>query len=128
MGGKKRGDSDNVSNNSSENGEDFSQEENQSRLFTTLRNRTPEWVSGVGGGLAGGVATILFLILPSINTWIANVKEISLAQVKTNQEQIDYVVRRMEDSDKERDLYKQEMLTAQKELRACQTELSKVKP
>lgn len=94
------------------------QEETNRRFITTLRDRTPKWVSGVGGGFLGGLTTILFLIIPVVNTWIANAKEISLAQVRNSAEQIEYITRRMQDSDKERDLYKSEMLQCQQELRA----------
>lgn len=83
----------------------------------SLRDRTPKWVSGVSGGLAGAVATILFIVIPVINTWLANTKEVSLAQIKNTAEQIEYITKRMEDSDKERDLYKSEMLLCQRELR-----------
>lgn len=82
-----------------------------------LHHRSGKWVSGLGGGVAGAVATILFVVIPVINTWLANTKEISLAQIKNTAEQIEYISKRMNDSDKERDLYRHEMLVCQKELR-----------
>lgn len=88
-------------------------------ILAQLSGRNAKWVPSVSGGLAGAIVTILFIVIPSVNTWLANTKEISLAQIKNTAEQIAYITKRMEDSDKERDLYKSEMLKAQQELRDC---------
>ena len=89
-------------------------------INAALSDRAVKWVSGLGGGVVSAVVTILFIVTPVVNTWLANTKEVSLAQIKVSTEQIQYVTQRMADSDKERDLYKQEMLRAQKELRDLQ--------
>ena len=96
--------------------------------------RPGKWVSGGIGGLVGAVGTVLVIVIPVINTWLANTKEISLAQIKTTQEQIDFTIRRMQDSEKERDLYRQEMTVAQTKgrelddkLATCQRELREIR-
>jgi hypothetical protein len=86
-------------------------------VLVRLRNSSSKWVPSISGGLVGSICTVLFIIIPVVNTWLANAKEISLAQIRNNAEQIAYITKRMEDSDKERDLYRQEMTTCQKELR-----------
>ncbi len=83
----------------------------------TLSHRSGKWVSSGIGGLVGAIGTILVIVIPVVNTWLANTKEISLAQIQNSADQIKYAVERMKDSDKERDLYKSEMLACQKELR-----------
>lgn len=83
------------------------------RIPTGVKERLP----GISGGVAGGLLTALFIVIPVIQTWLANTKEVSLAQIKASAEQIAYITQRMADSDKERDLYKNEMLSCQKELR-----------
>jgi hypothetical protein len=89
------------------------------KILAGLSTGAARWIPGVSGGLAGAIVTILFIVIPVVNTWLANTKEISLAQIKNTAEQIEYVTSRMRDSDKERDLYKAEMLRAQQELREC---------
>lgn len=89
-------------------------------LNGALSERTTKWVSSVSGGVAGALLTALFIIIPVINTWLENSKEISMAQIKNSAEQLDYITRRMSDSDKERDLYKKEMLETQAQLRELQ--------
>lgn len=86
--------------------------------LTLLRDGSARWISGVSGGLAGALLTALLLVIPVVNTWLANTKEIQLQQIKNSADQIEYVTKRMQDSDKERDLYKSEMLACQKQLRA----------
>lgn len=83
----------------------------------TLSERANKWVSGSAGGLVGGILAVLFVVVPVINTWLSNTKEVSLAQIKNSADQIEYITKRMIDSDKERDLYKQEMIQCQAELR-----------
>ena len=77
----------------------------------------PEWIPNISGGLVGSICTVLFIVIPVVNTWLANAREVSLAQIKNNADQIAYITKRMDDSDKERDLYKSEMIQCQKELR-----------
>ncbi len=89
-------------------------------LNGALSERATKWVSGVSGGVAGALLTALFIIIPVINTWLENSKEISMAQIRNSSEQIAYITKRMEDSDKERDLYKKEMLETQAQLREMQ--------
>lgn len=80
-------------------------------------DRTTRWVSGISGGLAGALLTALVIVIPVINTWLTNTKEISMAQIENSAEQINYISKRMEDSNKERDFYKNEMLQIQNQLR-----------
>lgn len=79
--------------------------------------------------MGGAVITFTVLVLPSLNTYLANAKDISLAGIKDNADKIailtkehaermEYITQRMKDADKERDLYKSEMLSCQKELRS----------
>lgn len=89
----------------------------KNNLLAQLPSGPAKWVPSISGGLAGAIATILFIVIPTVNTWLANTKEVNLAQIKNTAEQIAYITKRMEDSDRERDLYKQEMLTCQKQLR-----------
>lgn len=89
-------------------------------LNGALSERATKWVSGVSGGVAGALLTALFIIIPVINTWLENSKEISMAQIKNSAEQISYISQRMSDSDKERDLYKSELMKVQQELRELQ--------
>lgn len=89
-------------------------------LNGALSERAAKWVSGVSGGVAGALLTALFIIIPVINTWLENSKEISMAQIRNSAEQIEYITKRMADSDKERDLYKKEMLETQSQLRELQ--------
>jgi hypothetical protein len=91
-------------------------------LLAQLPSGAAKWVPSISGGLAGAIATVLFIVIPTVNTWLANTKEVSLAQIKNTAEQIAYITQRMQDSDKERDLYKAEMLKAQQELRECRNE------
>lgn len=97
-------------------------------LSLSFSNRPGKWVSSGLGGLVGAFGTLLVIVIPVVNTWLANAKEISLAQIKNNADQIailtqensdrvKYITQRMSDSDKERDLYKSEMMSCQKELR-----------
>lgn len=88
-----------------------------------FQNRNGKWVSGLGGGVAGAIATILFIVIPVINTWLANAKEVSLAQIKNTAEQVEYITKRMADSDKERDLYKSEMIVYQRKARELEDKL-----
>lgn len=108
--------------------DNFNKEIQTSGTSGTFSNRSGKWVTRIGGGLAGGVITFVILVLPTVNTLIANARDISMAQIKENanniavvreqtDRQIAYITKRMEDSDKERDLYKAEMLACQKELR-----------
>lgn len=103
--------------------DNFSKEMHQGRTMGTFHHRDGKWISSVSGGLVSAIATILFIVIPVVNTWLANTKEISLAQIKNTAEQIEYITKRMQDSDKERDLYKSEMISCQQELR--QLKLSK---
>ena len=82
-----------------------------------------KWISSVGGGVASAIATFLIIILPIVNTWLANAKEVSLAQLRVAQEQLDYKDARKLDAEKERDLYKSEMLAAQKDEREREGQL-----
>ena len=75
------------------------------------------WVSRISGSMGGVVLTSIAILIPLINTWLANTREVQLLQIKNTAEQVAYITKRMEDSDKERDLYKAEMLACQKELR-----------
>lgn len=86
----------------------------EKNLLARLPGSSSKWVSSVGGGVASAIATFLIVIIPIVNTWLANTKEISLAQLKLAQEQLDYKDARKLDAEKERDLYKAEMLEAQK--------------
>lgn len=97
--------------------EDDDQADEKSNLLAQFPSGAAKWVPSISGGLAGAVVTILFIVIPSVNTWLANTKEVNLAQIKNTAEQMAYITKRMEDSDKERDLYKAEMLSCQKELR-----------
>lgn len=99
-------------------------------ILARFPTSVPKWLPSVGGGVASAAATFLIVILPVVNTWLANAKEISLAQLKVAQEQLDYKDARKLDAEKERDLYKGEMLKAQKNERetdallfTCQREL-----
>jgi len=92
-------------------------------VLARLRNSSPKWVPSVGGGVASAAATFLIVILPIVNTWLANAKEVSLAQLEVAKEQMDYKDARKLDAEKERDLYKTEMLEAQKELRELEAYL-----
>ena len=78
--------------------------------------------------ITGGLSGILALLIPVMYFWLSNSKEVSLAQIKNNAEQIAYITRtcteqmdykdaRKLDAEKERDLYKTEMLACQQELR-----------
>lgn len=103
-------------------------------LLARLPSGSSKWVSSVGGGVASAIATFLLVILPVVNTWLANAKEVSLAQLKVAQEQLDYREQRRSDAEKERDLYRSEMLSAQKQARetegllySCQRELREYK-
>lgn len=98
-------------------------------VILPLPDRSAKWISSSAGGLVGAIGTVLFIVIPVIQTWLANTKEIQISQIKNNAdqiayitrttaEQIQYITKRMEDSDKERDLYKKEMLECQRELRA----------
>lgn len=82
-----------------------------------LPSRSERWLSSGAGGLVGAIGTILVIVIPVVNTWLENTKQIQLEQMKNSAEQIKYAVQRMQDSDKERDLYKAEMLECQKQLR-----------
>jgi hypothetical protein len=75
------------------------------------------WVSSVSGGLGGVVLGSMAFLIPVVNTWLSNSREIQILQIKNTSEQIAYITKRMEDSDKERDLYKREMLECQQQLR-----------
>lgn len=108
-------------------GEENDKEKQSSVL--PLSDRSAKWISSGTGGLVGAVCTVLFIVIPVIQTWLANTKEIQISQIKNNAdqiayitkttaEQIAYITKRMEDSDKERDLYKKEMLECQKEMRS----------
>lgn len=116
------------SSNNLPNGGAFGSTEKDTRDLESSPRAIPSgfsrWVAGGTGGFLGGLLAILYVVNPTINTWLQNAKEfqqsqkeVQLAQVKTNQEQINYITKRMEDSDKERDLYKSEMLSCQKEIR-----------
>lgn len=103
-------------------------------ILARLPSSSSKWISSIGGGVASAVATFLIIILPIVNTWLANAKEISLAQLKVAQDQLDYKDARKADAEKERDLYKAEMLKAQKDERdieallfTCQRELREYK-
>jgi hypothetical protein len=98
-------------------------EDTEDNILARIRDSRGKWVPGISGGLAGGVATLLFIVIPVINTWLANAKEISLAQIKNSADQIAYISKRMEDSDKERDLYKSELLKAQLAARDLEAKL-----
>jgi len=100
--------------------EDDNKADEKNNLLAQLPSGAAKWVPSISGGLAGAVVTILFIVIPSVNTWLANTKEVNLAQIKNTAEQIAYITKRMEDSDRERDLYKQEMLSCQKQLRELQ--------
>lgn len=82
-----------------------------------VSNRTNKWLPGVTGGVASAIITAILLVIPVINTWLENTKQIQLQQIKNTAEQVEYITKRMVDSDKERDLYKKEMLDCQHELR-----------
>jgi hypothetical protein len=103
-------------------------------VLAELRNSGSKWIPSVSGGVASAVATFLLVILPVVNTWLANAKEISLAQLKVAQDQLDYKDSRKLDAEKERDLYKKEMLEAHQAEReaeakffSCQRELREFK-
>lgn len=73
----------------------------------------------------GGLTGLFTLLVPLIYFWITSTEKVSLAQiavateqVRVTAEQIQYITKRMNDSDMERDLYKSEMLACQKELRS----------
>lgn len=117
MGDKYNGSTNNLPNPRDDSSENSSETEGSGYAPRTLRDRTPKWVSGGVGGVAGALGTFLLLVIPVVNTWLANAREVSLAQIKNSADQIAYVKKRMEDSDKERDIYKSEMLSCQKELR-----------
>ena len=129
MGDKKYGNTNNVPDH---NGDEEAGTTNSERVERTFRDRVRKWGPGVGGGFASALGTFLFLIIPVINTWLANAKEISLAQVKNSAEQIQYISKRMEDSDKERDLYRTAMnslnakvIELQDKLFNCESDLRK---
>lgn len=96
----------------------------QQGTSTSLPDRNAKWVSGVTGGVASAFVTILFLVIPVVNTWLENTKQVQVLQIKNTAEQVEYITKRMQDSDKERDLYKSEMIEAQKELRECKLKKS----
>jgi hypothetical protein len=75
------------------------------------------WVSRLSGTVGGVVLVSFSLFIPVVNTWLANSREIQILQIKNTAEQVAYITKRMEDADKERDLYKKEMLECQQELR-----------
>lgn len=117
MGEKYNGNTGNKPSNGPEEYSDYQEGEDPSRALARLRGRHARWMSGGTGGLVGALCTLLFIVIPVINTWLANTKEVQVLQIKNTAEQIDYITKRMNDSDKERDLYKSEMLSCQKELR-----------
>ena len=92
-------------------------------VLARLRDSGSKWVPSVSGGVVSAAATFLIVILPLVNTWLANAKEVSLAQLQVAQEQMDYKDARKLDAEKERDLYKSEMLIAQKQNREIEAEL-----
>lgn len=104
------------------------QDENKNEAVQpgALPDRAQKWLSSGAGGLVGAVGTLLVIVIPVVNTWLSNTKEIQLQQLKNSGEQIQYAVQRMHDTEKERDLYREEMTVAQRDLRTCQNELSKV--
>ncbi len=75
----------------------------------TLPDRAEKRISSSLGGMAGAVGTLLVIVIPVVNTWLSNAKEISLAQIKNSAEQIAYIERRCAETDKERDLYRNEL-------------------
>lgn len=85
-------------------GEDNEHPTNEEKtLLAGLRDSRAKWLSSVSGGVASAVATFLIVILPVVNTWLANAKEVALAQLKVTQEQLDYKESRKLDAEKERD-------------------------
>lgn len=92
-------------------------------ILARFRDRGLKWVPSVGGGVASAIATFLIVILPVVNTWLSNAKEVSLAQLEVAKEQMDYKDARKLDAEKERDLYKSEMLITQKALRELESYL-----
>jgi hypothetical protein len=92
-------------------------------VLVRLRNSGSKWIPSVSGGVASAAATFLIVILPIVNTWLANAKEVSLAQLEVAKEQMDYKDARKLDAEKERDLYKSEMLIAQKAVRELESYL-----
>lgn len=106
------------------NNDNIGEKISQGGFHGTFSNGNGRWVSRISGGMGGAIVTILFIVIPVVNTWLANAKEVSLAQIKNTADQIAYITQRMADSDKERDLYKQEMIAAQKKLREYEDKLS----
>lgn len=103
-------------------------------ILAQFRGGSVKWLPSVSGGVASALATFLIVIVPVVNTWLANAREVALAQLKVAQEQLDYKDQRKSDAEKERDLYKIEMLEAQKgerereaQLFSCQRELREYK-
>ena len=97
----------------------------EEELNSSLRDSSSKWISGISGGVVSAIITVLFLVIPVVNTWLTNTKEVQILQIKNTSEQVAYITKRMEDSDKERDLYKKEMLECQQELRALQKKINK---
>jgi hypothetical protein len=85
-------------------------------------DRAEKQLSSGIGAVVGVFGTLLVIVIPVVQTWLNNAKEISLAQIQYSKEQVEIFKSRMQDSDKERDLYKSEMLVCQKDLRQCKAE------
>lgn len=94
-------------------------------VLARLRDSSPKWVPSVSGGVVSAAATFLIVILPLVNTWLANAKEVSLAQLQVAKEQMDYKDQRRLDSEKERDLYREQMNLGIIELRKLNQKLNK---
>lgn len=92
-------------------------------LLARLRGGSSKWIPSIGGGVVSAAATFLIVILPIVNTWLANAKEVSLAQLQVAREQLDYKDQRKNDAEKERDLYKSEMLKSQQTEREMESQL-----
>lgn len=85
--------------------------------FRGVPKEHDRWLSRFSGTVGGMVLVSFSILIPVVNTWLENTKEVQILQIKNTAEQVAYITKRMEDADRERDLYKKEMLLCQQELR-----------
>lgn len=83
-----------------ENGEQHGIED-QKEAQARILKRIPVFGARVAGGLGGVFLTALLVLVPLLNTYLANVKEIAIAQAQTSAQQIAYLTTRMNDFEKD---------------------------